>query len=263
MQLEAQPNQFLMYPLFLSLDHKDLVKLVLQYLSWEEILVFASTCKHIFAMLDNMFNYESLQIVGNKDEWNMLDDWSFDTGRLLHDKAAQLLQSHDLNCNRERYPSGLVDDEIRCLVEEVDRAIRQIAKHLPSFSLVWSVDFKSKLISRILFRNANQHTILWTDARKSNFDTFFLRSEWFDCMLEYRDENDRILFQIGTEGCHPFVCFPYGLDYQSKTGFAWGQSDGSSKFPSITSEKELCQCLPIYNDDFELLNPNCHRYDSD
>lgn len=243
--------------IFVCPENRDLLKLILKTLQWEEILVLASTCKSVYQHLSKMLANERLIHAPENEE--ECDEYGYcDSGRLLMDKRDQLIQVPEHGRNHKKFEHWYVDDEIRYQLYNIDTFFQNLIVNLCSFHKVWEVERKSKSTKKTLFKNAHNHTIISTfvdpDCRMKN-KIFTCEEDYFDCMLEYQDENGNIVFQIGTEASHPFLSFPpSGTLMHSFTSFAWVQSDGSSDFPYINTTEQLQNIFPYFEGDFRNLD---------
>lgn len=217
---------------FFSISYnKDLVSSILIYLSWEDIMLLGSSSKSIFINLRKIVSDSKFLL---KKKWQ------------------------DIPLFNRKFI--FVDDEITVERIWIAKEIENIAKKLVDFNLSYIIQRNTIYLIKVVFNHPSGDQIY---CMKYNFKESIDKTKsfyknvnielLFDTILEYRNNKNQVILQIGTSGEYPFL---YIKD--QKNELTWGQSHSTSKFPFIKTKENLIHVLPFYKYGFHYLDPNNH-----
>ena len=223
---------------------------------WKEMLLNTKQCQSIFSFLYKLKSQPLEPLMDCKDtnskEWITGCDNDFTKGNLkdIRDKLIEISNITDdvkLVYSIERKLFGLKKFVYKTLKNETFTSIKITSVYSSEISNeeIDESEEDGEICPVIPFKRS-----LIDPFQYDSYDSY----SWYDSLLEYRNEKNEIIMQIGTQGSHPYLkMFPYD----------WVQSDGSSDFPLIDSEHLLQNVLPFYSRDFSLLNPSCRDDSND
>jgi hypothetical protein len=213
---------FQLNELFQNENHRHLLFNILIYLNWEEILLFASSCKNIYYMIDKSLN----------------------ENKYLNEKKKKNIELTDDIINRRKY--DICDNEIFHHIYHVDKIIEEISLELIEFEKVYEIDRKTIGVLKTVFKNKNNDIIssiyIYSTKNKSKkyFNPFNKVAIYgmYNKMLEYKNNKGNIILQIGiTSRNNPFL---------NTRKISWIQRNTSSDFPYVNNKKDLINSLPYY-----------------